>query len=555
MKNWKRYNIIGLFIATLLVLGIVSLNAYLNFSHMAEDTKHMAEADLDYANLRINNEMNHVEQIVNDVLPTVRMMVNAGATDSILHISRNVLKEYEFVLACEMVFCPNDSNHKGRMVSEIHGYGPFKLEFKHDYIQRMFPTDEHSSFDRTAHVLTESEITSIRDSQGAKENIRKTYFAQTLNKTVCTRAAPVTNNQGKVIGVFFVDVPLDWLQEGLDVSKMYNGSRYMLLNIVGRVVLSSDSIQEMPDSTQNLIYRGKVGNRGSQLLIAVPIKEIYSKIINMSLISGLLLLLTALLILYILHRAVRSAFKLQAATFHNEVMNKELSIANDIQMGMVRAKELNLPEVELYASMKPPKAVGGDLYDYDVIDGRLFFCVGDVSGKGIPAALFMTTAVNLFRMAIKSQTDPTAIATQMNELLSQNNRRSMFVSMFIGVVDLKTGVLNFCNAGHNPPVVDGRFMEVKANIPLGLVGDMVFESETYSNIIGKPLFFYTDGLNEAKSIDNEQFGNERLLSELKAKPFKSCSEMVEWMRSAVEKHTEGAEPSDDMTMMCIEVKK
>jgi len=540
MKNWKRYNIIGLFIATLLVLGIVSLNAYLNFSHMAEDTKRMAAADLDYANLRINNEMNHVEQIVNDVLPTVRMMVNAGATDSILHISRNVLKEYEFVLACEMVFCPNDSNHKGRMVSVgMHRKGQVIEEHNTandtiDYTQRewyIIPVNEHRQ------VWTDP------------------YFAQTLNKTVCTRAAPVTNNQGKVIGVFFVDVPLDWLQEGLDVSKMYNGSRYMLLNIVGRVVLSSDSIQEMPDSTQNLIYRGKVGNRGSQLLIAVPIKEIYSKIINMSLISGLLLLLTALLILYILHRAVKSAFKLQAATFHNEVMNKELSIANDIQMGMVRAKELNLPEVELYASMKPAKAVGGDLYDYDVIDGRLFFCVGDVSGKGIPAALFMTTAVNLFRMAIKSQTDPTAIATQMNELLSQNNRRSMFVSMFIGVVDLKTGVLNFCNAGHNPPVVDGRFMEVKANIPLGLVGDMVFESETYSNIIGKPLFFYTDGLNEAKSIDNEQFGNERLLSELKAKPFKSCSEMVEWMRSAVEKHTEGAEPSDDMTMMCIEVKK
>ena len=540
MKNWKRYNIIGLFIATLLVLGIVSLNAYLNFSHMAEDTKRMAEADLDYANLRINNEMNHVEQIVNDVLPTVRMMVNAGATDSILHISRNVLKEYEFVLACEMVFCPNDSNHKGRMVSVgMHRRGKVIEEHNAandtiDYTQRewyIIPVNEHRQ------VWTDP------------------YFAQTLNKTVCTRAAPVTNNQGKVIGVFFVDVPLDWLQEGLDVSKMYNGSRYMLLNIVGRVVLSSDSIQEMPDSTQNLIYRGKVGNRGSQLLIAVPIKEIYSKIINMSLISGLLLLLTALLILYILHRAVKSAFKLQAATFHNEVMNKELSIANDIQMGMVRAKELNLPEVELYASMKPAKAVGGDLYDYDVIDGRLFFCVGDVSGKGIPAALFMTTAVNLFRMAIKSQTDPTAIATQMNELLSQNNRRSMFVSMFIGVVDLKTGVLNFCNAGHNPPVVDGHFMEVKANIPLGLVGDMVFESETYSNIIGKPLFFYTDGLNEAKSIDNEQFGNERLLSELKAKPFKSCSERVEWMRSAVEKHTEGAEPSDDMTMMCIEVKK
>lgn len=540
MKNWRKYNIIGLFIATLLVLGIVSLNAYLNFSHMAEDTKRMAAADLDYANLRINNEMNHVEQIVNDVLPTVRMMVNAGATDSILHISRNVLKEYEFVLACEMVFCPNDSNHKGRMVSVgMHRKGQVIEEHNAandtiDYTQRewyIIPVNEHRQ------VWTDP------------------YFAQSLDKTVCTRAAPVTNNQGKVIGVFFVDVPLDWLQEGLDVSKVYNGSRYMLLNIVGRVVLSSDSIQEMPDSAQNLIYRGKVGNRGSQLLIAVPTKEIYSKIINMSLISGLLLLLTALLILYILHRAVKSAFKLQAATFHNEVMNKELSIANDIQMGMVPAEELNLPEVELYASMKPAKAVGGDLYDYDVIDGRLFFCVGDVSGKGIPAALFMTTAVNLFRMAIKSQTDPAAIATQMNDLLSQNNRRSMFVSMFIGVVDLKTGVLNFCNAGHNPPVVDGRFMEVKANIPLGLVGDMVFESETYSNIIGKPLFFYTDGLNEAKSIDNEQFGNERLLSELKAKPFKSCSEMVEWMRSAVEKHTEGAEPSDDMTMMCIEVKK
>jgi serine phosphatase RsbU (regulator of sigma subunit) len=135
----------------------------------------------------------------------------------------------------------------------------------------------------------------------------------------------------------------------------------------------------------------------------------------------------------------------------------------------------------------------------------------------------------------------------------------MFVTMFLGLVDLKTGHLDFCNAGHNPPVLigDGKaeFIEMVPNAPIGLWPELPYEGEEIADITNRPLFVYTDGLNEAENRQQEQFTDERLLEILQTTPFESSQQTVEMLREQVEAHRDGAEPNDDLTMLCVKVKK
>ena len=255
--------------------------------------------------------------------------------------------------------------------------------------------------------------------------------------------------------------------------------------------------------------------------------------------------------------AVRRMARLKAKS---ERMETELHVAHDIQMGMVPQEFPAFPdhpELDIYASITPAKEVGGDLYDYAIHGNHLYFCLGDVSGKGVPASLFMTTAVNLFRVASHQQLAPAAIAMQMNETLNENNASCMFVTLFIGRADLLTGRVELCNCGHNPPVIISggtpHFLELQSNCPLGIMSDIEFQCKSFDNIMGQPFFLYSDGLNEAENPLQEQFGDEHILRLLAAHPFVSCQDTIELMKSEVARHTNGAEQSDDLTMLCLKI--
>ena len=255
--------------------------------------------------------------------------------------------------------------------------------------------------------------------------------------------------------------------------------------------------------------------------------------------------------------AVRRMARLKAKS---ERMETELRVAHDIQMGMVPQEFPAFPdhpELDIYASITPAKEVGGDLYDYAIHGNHLYFCLGDVSGKGVPASLFMTTAVNLFRVASHQQLAPAAIAMQMNETLNENNASCMFVTLFIGRADLLTGRVELCNCGHNPPVIISggtpHFLELQSNCPLGIMSDIKFQCKSFDNIMGQPFFLYSDGLNEAENPLQEQFGDEHILRLLAAHPFVSCQDTIELMKSEVVRHTNGAEQSDDLTMLCLKI--
>ena len=252
--------------------------------------------------------------------------------------------------------------------------------------------------------------------------------------------------------------------------------------------------------------------------------------------------------------------KLTSATAKRERIEGELQIARDIQMGMVPRNFPAFPgrtDIDLYASMSPAKEVGGDLYDYFIKDGRLYFCIADVSGKGVPASLFMAVVRNLFRVVASEGQPPEEIARRINDTVSEDNEQLMFITMFIGMADLKTGELSFCNCGHNPPVLLGGkpgFMECEPNVPLGIAPGFTFKGQSIKDFRGTPILLYTDGLNEAENSAHEELGNDRLIQSLSENPYENAQATIDILLDTVAAHVGDAEQSDDLTLLCINLK-
>jgi sigma-B regulation protein RsbU (phosphoserine phosphatase) len=228
-------------------------------------------------------------------------------------------------------------------------------------------------------------------------------------------------------------------------------------------------------------------------------------------------------------------------------------------MGMIPRVFPPFPErkdIDLYALMTPAKVVGGDLYDYFLQNERLYFCVGDVSGKGIPAAMFMAITRDLFRIIAQQNRSPWEIATMMNNFLVKDNDQSMFVTMFIGMVDLPKGRLEYCNCGHNVPILDGKFLEMgSTNQPLGLWECKAFEGEVIEDIRNRQLLVYTDGLNEAENDRQDRLGDERLLEAMQGTEQLTSEEVIHRLQVVVNNHRAGAEPNDDLTLLCLSIRK
>lgn len=257
--------------------------------------------------------------------------------------------------------------------------------------------------------------------------------------------------------------------------------------------------------------------------------------------------------LAVFNEKLREAYdKLEVTTKAKERIESELRIAREIQKRMLPHVFPKRKDVDIYAMMTPAREVGGDFYGYALIDDLLYFCVGDVSGKGVPAALYMAEVTRMFRTLVDGQLMPEAIATRLNRVLAEDNEQGMFVTMFIGLINLKTGYMEFCNAGHNPPLLDGEYMKMETNAPIGLWPELEFEGEEVDSMRGKTLFVYTDGINEAENIHKEQFGDERLKALLQS-DLGDARQTSERIHKAVEEFVGDAEPSDDLTKMCIKM--
>ena len=252
---------------------------------------------------------------------------------------------------------------------------------------------------------------------------------------------------------------------------------------------------------------------------------------------------------------------LKTTTAAKASMENELEIAHGIQMSMLPKTFPAYPnrtDVDVYGQVTPAKAVGGDLYDFFIRDEKLFFCIGDVSGKGVPASLVMAVTRSLFRNIAAHTAHPDKMVMALNEALSDNNETYMFVTLFVGVLDLQTGHLSYSNAGHDMPLLltddEVIVLSCDANVPLGVVPGWNFTCQQLEMKTGTTLFLYTDGLNEAEDIHHNQFGMERMQQTAK-NASRAPQQFISVMREEVAKFVGDAEQSDDLTMFAIQYKK
>ena len=403
-----------------------------------------------------------------------------------------------------------------------------------------------------------------------------------------TYSVPVTDDAGHVAAVLTADVSLDWLTELIGSLRVYPDAFSVLISREGKIMVSpveelnmQRSIKEYGMGTKDTsnfnsladgMLSGKSGNvslkqsrrermfvfyapvekTGWSMAIAIPDSEIYGEIRRMSLLVTILMLIGLGMLILILRSAARNQQKVVSLKEKKDRMENELLIGHNIQMSMIPKDFPERKDIDMAASIVPAKEVGGDLYDFYIRDGKLFFCIGDVSGKGVPASLVMAVTRSLFRSVSAHELSPQRIVTLMNESITDMNENEMFVTFFCGVLDMASGHLSYCNAGHNPPLVyidKLQFLPAQPNLPLGIMPGMTFVEQETDLSSNDALYLYTDGLTEAENLAHEQFGETRMMDVLRT--HRNAQDDLEAMQKAVADFVGDADPSDDLTMLFI----
>ena len=245
-------------------------------------------------------------------------------------------------------------------------------------------------------------------------------------------------------------------------------------------------------------------------------------------------------------------------------LDKELALAHSIQTSVLPSVFPPFPQVkkyDVYASMIPAKEVGGDFYDFYMIgDNKIAFLIADVSGKGIPAAMFMMQAKTMIKNLAESGYNVEEIFTIANKKLCENNDAEMFVTSWMGILDIESGIIEFANAGHNPPLLyrDGKifdYFKTKSGFVLAGLDNSVYKKYTLKLEAGDRLFLYTDGVTEAINDVKDLYGEERLRDFMNSHYYENNADLLNNIKADIDLFANGAEQFDDITMLIIDAKK
>jgi anti-sigma regulatory factor (Ser/Thr protein kinase) len=386
---------------------------------------------------------------------------------------------------------------------------------------------------------------------GNKGYWSKPYWSHVIDKTIFTYSDNMLDKMGGLICVINVDFSLEWMQQLLEQFKPLEDAICVIYSSDGTVLTASDdqTVYNPSDLTEDgwILSRQTFEWIDIEMVIAVPQSYIWKGILWRILWSLIVLVLTIFVVGILIRRMLRDQQENARLETEKEVISHELQIAHDIQMGILRHDFPQDECVTMHADLLPMLEVGGDLYDFSRQGDVLWLIVGDVSGKGIPATMFMSATVNLFRSALGHQTSPKAIMEEMNAVLSENNPSVTFVTAFIGRLHIPSGQLIYCNAAHMPLLVQGidgsvRSIKMAPNIPLGFDEKYHFAEEGCMLGVGEKLVLYTDGVTEARNVARKMMGEERWIE---------IVSHVEDLLKAVLQYIGEAEPTDDITLMTI----
>ncbi len=557
--------------ATSLVQYVFTSNA------IRREIEQRAKTELKINNLEIQRVVTEVEVALNNSVWIVEQ--NLDKPDSIVGILHRIVESNKNVVGCGIGFIDSYYPQKGRW------FEPYAAKSADSQVI-------NKQIGRSTHNYLEADwfLSGLNSSNNTWSE--PYYDDSGANTMVCSYTKPVHDASGRIVAVLCADVSLEWLVEVFrtqptehasailvsktgqilacpikelvmqttvqDVTRVVNDS---MKDVINNGLISGDSgyaVIHDNDGYKNYVYYAPVeGTTGWAMALVYPDKEIFHGLRTVAIYLFIFMLLGLALLSFIMYRTVTGYRKLGTVKAEKERIANELKIASGIQMGMLPKTFPPYPdrnEVTIYGLLTPAKEVGGDLYDFYIRDSKLFFCIGDVSGKGIPASLVMAVTRSLFRSVSLQIDSPELITTRINNAMSEMNESSMFVTLFIGVLDLKTGVLTYCNAGHNPPVTANghvALLNVDANIPVGLMPNWHYTLQQCIMQPSSSIFLYTDGITEAENNDHGQYGEDRMIEiigKIKDLPTK---EFINTIHDDVLSFVNGAEQSDDMTMMAI----
>ena len=372
----------------------------------------------------------------------------------------------------------------------------------------------------------------------------------------CTH--PIRNKQGQIVAVACVDLSLAYLENVSEYLKIYQDSYYCIRSGKGQQIVTGD---DTIPGRKYQSYDEFIEKTGWSISIVIPEDVIFADLNRIGMIVGILMLLGLALLVFIMWHAGKNVLLLIDSTARNQSMEKELHIAKTIQMAMlpnVFPPFRDRLDLNIYGMINPAKEIGGDLYDFYIRHDKLFFCIGDVSGKGVPAALVMAMTRSLFRSISSHEERPEVIVSMMNKALTDQNTENMFLTLFIGVMNRDTGELVYCNAGHCAPVLMSgrqaaiRELDIIPNLPVGIVDDFAYQAQTTTLQHDDILFLYTDGLTEAENSKHEQYGEQRMMAQLQASVGGLRPRTIaDNMEASIRKFVGDAEQSDDLTMLVI----
>ena len=374
-----------------------------------------------------------------------------------------------------------------------------------------FRDEEHNKIADTIIDFDYTERTWYREGLHGNGFWSEPYMSHYYEVLMSTFSRPVRNSAGEVVAVIGADVPMSELSAL--ATQLYNNQQRVLYPVVA------------------------------------------------------LQLLGLLVLAFIIYRSVSSVSRLNKVNAEKEFLNRELDIANRIQSAMLPAAMPESENLDMAGNQIPAKQVGGDFYDYFVRDGMLFFSIGDVCGKGIPAALVMSMTQAVFRTVAAKENSPAHIIRDMNAIASRGNSTGMFATLFIGVLDLATGKLQYSNAGHEKPIIitgrETRKVDAKSNIPIGIMEEAKYQDQETTISPGSMILLYTDGLTEAMNAKEELFGYPRIIKTINGDDSASNQsedskqesftpqQLISTMKQAVSDFVGQAEQSDDLTMLAI----
>ena len=578
--------------ATLLFVTLAIIYWY-SYSSIKKSISRNAESELRESSLKVNNVVSVMELALRNNVWAVPKSANSikQVEEMVVHVVEDNLH----VMGCGVAYRPelNNGQQMGVFAYDVvpDSTAVVLLSYmKYDYTKREW----------YAKVV-----------QDEQPHWADPYVGLTSHRLSTSFSMPVYDDQNRFIAVSFVDVALDWLYKVVHQEDVAPNTANLLLSHSGELLVCPDKsmlntrnfVQAVTGQTSNAeakdveqrmlngergyvslkdndgeklhVFFAPVDKRvGWSMAVVAKDKVVYRDLFRTSFKMLCLALLGLALLAFIVWNVRKQAKRLQQIDAEKERIGSELRIASEIQQSMIPKVFPPYPDrddIDVYGLLEPAKYVGGDLFDFYIRDEKLFFCIGDVSGKAVAASLVMAVTQSLFRTLSAHEANAARIMDLMNESMSNSNESMMFVTLFLGVLDLPTGRLRYCNAGHNAPLIiengstaaapnaptqNVHALPVVSNVPLGIMANHKFEGQ---ETVIKPhsvIFLYTDGLTEAEDANLKQFGKQRM--QILAEAYQQnegVQELVNKMTSAVKEFVGGAEQSDDLTMLAVDYKK